>query len=77
MSLTLAEAQARLPDLIHNLAPGEELAITEKDRTVAKLVGPPAETPRPVAGRGKVALVIHSDDDSHLEDFAEYVPRLW
>jgi antitoxin (DNA-binding transcriptional repressor) of toxin-antitoxin stability system len=37
-SVTLAEAQARLPELIENLIPGEELVITKDDRPVAKLV---------------------------------------
>jgi hypothetical protein len=29
---------------------------------------------RPVAGRGKGKLIIHEDDDEHLEDFVEYMP---
>lgn len=71
MNLTLQEAQARLPDLIHTLLPGEEVEITEHNRTVAKLIVPAAEPPRPVLGRGKGSLIILSDDDSHLEDFKE------
>jgi len=74
MILTLAEAQARLSDLIHNLSPGEEVVITENNRTVAKLVVPPAEPPRPIPGRGKGSLIILSEDDEHLEDFQEYMP---
>jgi antitoxin (DNA-binding transcriptional repressor) of toxin-antitoxin stability system len=74
MILTLAEAQARLPDLIHNMSPGEEVVITENNQTIAKLVAPPAEQRRPIFGRGKGSLIIHSEDDEHLEDFAEYMP---
>jgi antitoxin (DNA-binding transcriptional repressor) of toxin-antitoxin stability system len=74
MILTLSEAQARLPDLIHNLAPGEEVTITENNRTVAKLIVPPVEAPRPIPGRGKGTLVILAEDDEHLDDFKEYMP---
>ena len=62
MILTLSEAQARLPDLIHGLTPGDEVAITENNRTVAKLVG-----------RAKGTLIILAEDDEHLEDFKEYM----
>ena len=74
MILTLAEAQAQLPDLIHNLSPGEEVTITENNRPVAKLIAPLAEKPRPIPGRGKGTLIILSEDDEHLEDFKEYMP---
>ncbi len=37
-SITLTEAQARLPELIETLRPGEEIVIAEDDRPVAKLV---------------------------------------
>jgi antitoxin (DNA-binding transcriptional repressor) of toxin-antitoxin stability system len=74
MTLTIAEAQARLPDLIHNLSAGEEVAIIENNRTVARLIASPVEYPQPIPGRGKGVLVIHSDDDEYLEDFKEYMP---
>ena len=73
MILTLAEAQAQLPDVIHNLAPGAEVAITENNRTVAKLTVPVSDQPRPIAGRGKGTLIILSEDDEHLEDVTEYM----
>jgi antitoxin (DNA-binding transcriptional repressor) of toxin-antitoxin stability system len=56
------------------LAPGEEVAITENNRTVAKLIAPLVEKPRPIPGRGKGALTINAEDDEHLEDFKEYIP---
>ncbi|MCZ2341716.1 MAG: hypothetical protein LC104_07955 [Bacteroidales bacterium] len=75
MILTLAEAQARLPDLIHGLSPGEEVEITENNQTVAKLV---IEVSKPrlrsAPGLGKGMITIVSDDDEHLKDFAEYMP---
>ena len=74
MILTVEEAQARLPDLIHNLSPGEEVAITENNRMVAKLIAPQVEQPHPIPGRGKGTLAIIAEDDEHLEDFKEYMP---
>ena len=73
MNLTLAEAQARLSDLVHNLSPGEEVAITENNRTVAKLVAASAVLPQPIAGRGKGAIMMHAYDE-HLADFKDYMP---
>jgi len=43
--VSIEEAQAHLAELIGRLAPGEELIITKGDRTVAKLIAPPAATP--------------------------------
>jgi antitoxin (DNA-binding transcriptional repressor) of toxin-antitoxin stability system len=73
-NVTLEEAQARLPDLIHELVPGQEVLITENERPVAKLVGQAADSRHPVPGRCKGMLTILSDDDEHLEDFKEYMP---
>ena len=73
-SVTIQEAQARLPDLIHKLTPGEEVVITEDNQAVAKLVASPAEKQRPLPGRGKGLLTILQEDDEHLEDFKEYMP---
>lgn len=76
-SVTIQEAQASLPDLIHKLLPGDELVITENNQPVAKLV---SEAPKPQAGLrpppglGKGFITIISDDEEHLKDFAEYMP---
>ena len=45
-TITIDEAQAKLKELIHQLAPGEEVIITENQQPVAKLVGEPPK-PRP------------------------------
>ena len=71
---TIQEAQSRLPELIRALAPGEELAITENDQLIAKLIVPGAGSPQPIPGRAKGMLQILSEDDEHLQDFAEYMP---
>lgn len=75
--VTIEEAQAMLPDLIHKMMPGEEVVITENNQPVAKLVSEspkPKPALRPPPGLGKGFITIVSDDDEHLKDFAEYMP---
>ena len=75
MTVTIEEAQARLPELIERLAPGEELVITRNDQPVAALVGknPSPRRPRqPGSAKGK--LFILAEDEEHLEDFKEHMP---
>ena len=77
MTATLLEAQADLAGIIHRLAPGEELILTENDTPVATLksVTPgPMPRKRPPPGLWKDKVIIVSDDDEHLKDFAEYMP---
>jgi prevent-host-death family protein len=73
-TVTIQEAQAKLPDLIRQLTPGAEVVITENNQPVARLVAPPIEMPRPVPGRCKGMLTILAEDEEHLEDFREYMP---
>ena len=72
--VTIEEAQARLPEIIDQLAPGEEVVITRDTRPVAKLVRPPGEEPRPVFGRGRGKVIIVAEDEEHLKDFEDYMP---
>ena len=72
-TITLQEAQATLPELIHRLAPGEEVILMEDDRPVGKLVAA-TPLPRPIpklsTQRGSVLSMEHFDDP--LEEFGEY-----
>ncbi|WAS06092.1 type II toxin-antitoxin system prevent-host-death family antitoxin [Gloeomargaritales cyanobacterium VI4D9] len=74
-TVTIQEAQAQLPDLIHQLNPGEELVITENNQPVARLV-PTASTaedrkvPKFGTLKGTVLSMEHFDDP--LEEFEEY-----
>lgn len=75
-TITVGEAQARLRELIHQLAPGEEIVITEDQHPIAKLVSeqpPPKPNLRPGPGLCKGMITILSDDDEHLKDFEEYL----
>lgn len=75
--VTIQEAQAKLPDLIHKLTLGDEVVITENNQPVAKLVSELAKPKpglRPPPGLGRGCITIVSDDEEHLKDFAEYMP---
>jgi prevent-host-death family protein len=73
MTVTIEEAQAKLPELIEKLAPGEEVIITRNAQPVARLVSPPSEKPRPVFGRGRGKVIIVSEDEDHLKGFEDYM----
>ncbi len=67
-TITIQEAQATLSDLIHRLAAGDEVTITENNRPVAKLVHtPPGRVPQFGTLAGTVLSMEHFDDP--LEDF--------
>ena len=74
-TISIEDAQAKLPELIGGLAEGEELAITRGARVVARLVGERSEPRQRLApGFAKDIFSIVADDDEHLKDFAEYMP---
>ena len=69
----IEEVQARLPELLAKLIPGEELFITQEDRAIAKLIALPRRGIVPKIGGSKDKLIILDDSDDHLEDFKEYM----
>ncbi len=76
-TISIQDAQATLPDLIHRLIPGEEVVITDHDQPVARIVptSPPCagRTPRmPGTMRGTV-LYMAPDFDAPLDDFKDYM----
>ncbi len=72
-TVSLKEAQDKLPELIHRLSPGEELVITENDQPVARILPTSA-----VHGERKLGTlrgtVVHMapDFDAPLDAFREY-----
>lgn len=73
--VSIEEAQAKLPDLIHRLHSGDEVVITENDQPVARLIptSEPERKPRqPGTLRGSV-LYMAPDFDAPLEDFKDYM----
>ncbi len=73
-TVTIEEAQVRLPELIGLLVPGEEIVITRQAHPVARLMSPLSNQPHPVFGRGRGKVVVVSEDEDHLADFKEYMP---
>jgi antitoxin (DNA-binding transcriptional repressor) of toxin-antitoxin stability system len=75
ITISIEDAQAKLPELIGGLAKGEELVITEGDRVVARLVGElPERWQRLPPGFAKGMMTIVAEDEDYLKDFAEYMP---
>jgi len=74
-TITLKEAQARLKELVDNLAPGEEIVIIDNQKPVARLIGErTARKPRPAAGLGKGSILFMAPDfDEPMEEFKEYM----
>jgi antitoxin (DNA-binding transcriptional repressor) of toxin-antitoxin stability system len=73
-TVSLQEAQARLPNLIADLKPGEELVVTQDDKPVARIVGVDAGSKKRIAGRGKGKLISYIEDNEYLKEFKEYMP---
>lgn len=76
-TITVEEAQAILRELIHRMAPGEELVITENQLPIAKLVVQKTEAKnlsRPGPGLCKGMITYMAPDfDAPLEDMKEYM----
>ncbi len=73
-NITVEEAQANLKSLIHQMAPGDEVVITENQQPVAKLISEPGKKRQPREAGNCIGMIrIVADDDEHLEDFAEYL----
>ena len=69
----LGEAQAKLPELVHSLAPGDQVVITENDLPVARLIiaaTPPVR--RKLGSMQGTVTYMAPDFDTPLEDFREY-----
>lgn len=76
-TITVEEAQAKLKELIHQLAPGEEILLTENQQPVAKLVSQQTQQSkpsRPGPGLCKGMITYMAPDfDAPLEDLKEYM----
>jgi antitoxin (DNA-binding transcriptional repressor) of toxin-antitoxin stability system len=73
-TMTIEEAQAKLPEVIEKLAPGEELIIVQDGEPVAKLTRtPPKQWPCQAGSAKDRILWIAPDFDDPLEDFREYM----
>jgi len=75
-NVSIQEAQANLPDLVHGLAEGGEVVITENDQPVARIIPAAEQHQRPPRRLGTLrgtVLYMAPDFDAPLEDFKEYM----
>jgi antitoxin (DNA-binding transcriptional repressor) of toxin-antitoxin stability system len=73
-AMPIQEVQARLPELIHSLAPGEQVIITEHNLPVAQLVlTAPSSSCRKLGGMRGTITYMADDFDAPLDDFREYM----
>jgi antitoxin (DNA-binding transcriptional repressor) of toxin-antitoxin stability system len=72
-TVTLEEAQARLPELIEQLQAGEELTITDQGQPLAHVKKAERTTwPCKAGAYRKAEFWMAPDFDAPLEDFKEY-----
>ena len=71
--ISIEEAQAKLPELIHELPPGEELIITKDNLAVARLISAQPTARRKLGGLHGTIKYIAPDFDAPLDDFAGYM----
>lgn len=73
MEFSIAEAKARLPEIIQKALMEEEVIITRGDKPLVKLVPVRQGECRRKPGSGKGQLLKIADDfDASVEDFKEY-----
>lgn len=68
---SVADAQARLPELMERAAAGDEVLITREDGTGVRLV-PVGATPRARFGSARGMFSMTDDFDAPLEEFRPY-----
>lgn len=72
-SLPIHQVQAQLPELIHQLAPGDEVVITENDQPVARILPPLGRRSPKLGSLSGTVLYMAPDFDAPLEEFKEYM----
>lgn len=70
-TVTIEEAQGHLAELVANLAPGEEVVITDKQQPVARLSSLKNKAQRRLGTMRGSITYIAPDFDAPLDDFAE------
>ena len=74
-TITVQEAQSRLAEIIDQLAPEEEIVLVRNSQPVARLVSMVVSAkPQPLPGRCAGMLTVVTEDEEHLQDWAEYMP---
>jgi len=69
--VNIAEAKARLAELIDAALRGEEVIIARRNRPVVRLVVAETARPKPAFGKFRGRIRLASDFDAPLEDFED------
>lgn len=72
MNVSIAEAKARLAELLRRVERGEEFTITRHGKPVARMVGAVPDERLPRIGALKGQIRVADDFDAPLEDFKAY-----
>jgi prevent-host-death family protein len=73
-TVTIEEAQAKLPELIEQLQPGEEMTITDHGQPLARVKKAERTSwPCKAGSYRKAEFRMAPDFDAPLEDFKEYM----
>ncbi len=73
-TVSLEKAQATLPDLLHQVAGGDEIIIAENGEPKAKLSAVPLhKRAHPEAGSLSGKIWMSPDFDAPLDDFKDYM----
>ena len=75
-TVTIEDAQSRLPELIDQLHAGEQVVITRDQKPVARLIAEAQPDERPLRRLGTMKGTVQfmaPDFDVPLEDFKEYM----
>ena len=74
MTVTLADAQARLPELLEQLQPGEEITITDRGKPLAQVKKSDRTSwPCKAGSYQKAEFWMAPDFDAPLDEFEEYM----
>ena len=73
-NVSIEEVQARLPEILDTMAPGQELIVTRDSQPVAMLARTPRTSwPCQAGSASNQILWIAPDFDEPLEEFREYM----
>ena len=71
--MNVAEAKARLSELIEAALDGEDVVISRRNKPLVKLIAVKPSADAPVGGLFRGRIWMSPDFDEPLEDFAEYM----
>lgn len=71
--IDIAEAKGHLDELLEKAIHGDEIVITQNNKPLVKMASIATTKPAPRFGSCKGMLTIAQEDDTHLDDFADYM----